>query len=119
MNVLIEGCLEMCSDGYICASEEIADKEFKIDIRPDITTITFPRGFLFSNPVEFQKQLYHWIGQEPADYRIYEEGDTTVLEIDLPPPDCKFRLEMGEERYCWTGYETNNTRYLKRYPILP
>ncbi|WP_048067599.1 hypothetical protein [Methanospirillum hungatei] len=119
MNVKLEGNLNKSYNGNICGNYQFTDEqELKIEITPYLINVTFPEGLAFKNFVDYQKELYYWVGLKPTQYRLKTEENTTIIEIDLPPPDCKFRLEMGKENLCWAGFETRTTRYLKRYSLI-
>ena len=75
-------------------------------------------GSSFQCNIDYQKELYYWVGLKPAEYQLEVDGNITIVEIDLPSPDCKFRLETGKNNYCWAGLESSNSRYLKRYPLF-
>lgn len=116
MNIIFNGTLKEPSKDNIFYSIQFSDsEEFIIEISPDLTSVNFPDGSYFIGTVDFQKDFYDWIQLKPAEFRWGMDGNTTILEIDIPPLDTMFRLETGNKDCWWAGFQTPSSRYLKRF----
>jgi hypothetical protein len=118
MNIIIEGTLSEPDSDNIFYSIRFSDsEELIIEINPDFTSVHFPDGSCFIGTVDFQKDFYEWVQLKPAKFCLGIDGNTTILEIDIPPQDTRFRLETGVNGCWWAGFQTPSSRFLRKYPI--
>jgi len=116
LSLLLEGTLIPDNDGNIVGGFHYSDtEEFLIKVGPEITQVVLPDDLTFIGTLDNQMEFYDWLRDGPAEYRWGIDGYTLCVEIDIPAHGTTFRLEGGD---CWwAGFETTDTRVMRKYPL--